>query len=85
MGKKKEGSKVGKFLLGVFIGSAVGSILGVTFAPKSGRELRGQIAKNSKKTWREIREIVDSEKGKKGVWCYLNKKFIQKRSDEEKD
>lgn len=83
--KNSKRSKVSKFLLGAIIGSAVGSIVGLTFAPKSGREMRGQIAKESQKTWSKVRDIVEkkSKKEKKGFWHTLNSIFIKKNSDAE--
>ena len=73
----KKGSKVNKLLVGMLIGSAVGSIVGLTMAPKSGRELRGEIAKHSRKTWNRVQQITDkkSKKGK-GFWHFLNRIFF---------
>ena len=74
---KKKDSKVNKLLVGMLIGSAVGSIVGLTMAPKSGRELRGEIAKHSKGTWDKIQEITEKKCHKKeGFWHSLNRFFF---------
>ena len=36
-------SKRSHFLEGLIVGAALGAVLGLLFAPKSGKELRGQI------------------------------------------
>jgi gas vesicle protein len=72
---KKKRNKLSRFLMGAVIGSAVGSIVGLTLAPKSGRELRGQIAQNSKKTWHQVKDIVETKqqnRQKRGFWHFLN-------------
>jgi len=39
--------KGGKFLAGTVIGAAIGAVLGLLFAPKSGKELRANIAERA--------------------------------------
>lgn len=43
MAKEKRGACAGTFLITFLAGAAIGSGLGLLFAPKSGREMRGQI------------------------------------------
>lgn len=38
--KPKKKSKVDKLIKGIIIGGAIGSVVGITLAPKSGRETR---------------------------------------------
>jgi len=82
--KSKKGVKktLDKLLLGVVIGGAVGSILGVTLAPKSGKETRKMISQKSSKTWQKISRVIE-EKGadseKKGFWHTLNRWFVRKK------
>lgn len=81
---KKKDSKVNKFLVGVLIGSAVGSILGLTMAPKSGKETREDIAKGTRETVDKIKDIVEKRSQKKtGFWHFLNRLFTGKKSDED--
>ncbi len=48
---KKEhiGHKVDKLVVGAIIGGAIGSVLGLTLAPKEGKKIRKDIAGKSKK------------------------------------
>jgi len=43
MAEEKRGACVGKVLISLLAGAAIGSGLALLFAPKSGREMRGQI------------------------------------------
>jgi gas vesicle protein len=49
MKKPKVGKKVFKLLTGVVVGGAIGSILGLTLAPKKGKETREFIRDKSMK------------------------------------
>ena len=44
-------SKRQKFIVGTIVGGAVGSILGLMFAPKSGKETRSDIVQSSQKLY----------------------------------
>ncbi|MCT4592196.1 MAG: YtxH domain-containing protein [Candidatus Gracilibacteria bacterium] len=77
--KKKIKKHMGKFVLGIVVGSAVGSIVGLTMAPKSGRELRGDISRQSKKTWGRIEGVIEKRSDKNTVWHVLNKIFVRKK------
>lgn len=52
------------FLSGVILGAAVGSAMGIIFAPASGEETRKKITKKGKKAWKEI-ELKAKEVGQK--------------------
>lgn len=75
--KKKE-SKISKLLLGVIVGGAVGSVLGVTLSDKKRRE---KISNVSRKAFGETKKFVRSQisntskKKKSGFWHFLNKIF----------
>ncbi len=72
--------KMDKLLLGVVIGGAVGSILGVTLAPKSGKETRKELQTNAKDAWDKISHAVEvREQKKKSIWHTLNNIFVQKK------
>ncbi|MBI4836529.1 MAG: YtxH domain-containing protein [Candidatus Abawacabacteria bacterium] len=44
-------SKRDKFIVGTIVGGAIGSILAVMFAPKSGKETREDIKKSSQELY----------------------------------
>lgn len=46
--QKKDEGMVDKFILGAIIGGAIGSVLGVALAPKSGKENRKTIIRKYK-------------------------------------
>lgn len=82
--KSKKGVKktLDKLLLGVVIGGAVGSILGVTLAPKSGKETRKMISQKSSQTWQKISRVIEEKGGeseKKSFWHTLNRWFVRKK------
>lgn len=80
--------KLDRLLLGVVVGGAVGSILGITLAPKTGRETRQMMRDRSRETWQRISEIIDEKaaqnkrKKKKGVWHLLHRLVFRKRDHE---
>jgi hypothetical protein len=86
---KKFRKKVDKLLLGAVVGGAVGSILGVTLAPKSGRETRKLIGEKGKEAWKRVAEKAEkkseqneskkTEPEKKGFWFTLNRLLIKKK------
>lgn len=45
--EKKKGGALEKVVMGVIIGGAIGSVLGVTLAPKSGKQTRKIITQKS--------------------------------------
>jgi hypothetical protein len=86
-GKKRTSKRLDKIFMGMIVGGAVGSILGVTLAPKPGKEIRKIIAARGKETFKKISKIIDKrtekqeeqkEAQKKGFWYFLNRIFIKK-------
>ncbi len=57
----------GNLLKGLLIGSLVGAVAGMVFAPKSGRELRSDIRGESEKTLRETKQFYSGVKTKAGA------------------
>jgi gas vesicle protein len=49
----------GEFMFGLLCGAAVGAAIGLLFAPKSGAELRGQLADSADKLRRRAGEKYD--------------------------
>ena len=84
---KRVRRKLDRLLLGVVVGGAVGSILGITLAPKSGRETREIIGKRSRETWKKISEVIEErdarrdKKARGGFWHFLHRLFIRKRDN----
>jgi len=86
--KKRFGrakKKLDKILLGVVIGGAVGSILGVTLAPKAGKDTRKEIQQKGRETWEKMSEIIGEKterfrkKRKKTIWHVLHDIFFRKK------
>ena len=59
----------GHFLKGFLIGSALGSVAGIFFAPKSGKELRSEIREKGSEVLKDAHEIYDdaSKKAKSSI------------------
>ena len=58
MKKPKIGKKIFRILTGVVIGSAVGSILGLTLAPKKGAETRRYLKDKSMEVFLKSKESL---------------------------
>ncbi|MBI5414244.1 YtxH domain-containing protein [Candidatus Peregrinibacteria bacterium] len=82
-GKRKKQGKLDKVLMGIVIGGAIGSVLGMTLSPKSGKENRDYVFKKSSETWEKSRallgEIVTKKQQKKGFWHRLNEFIYRKK------
>jgi len=50
------------FLIGVFVGSLVGSTIALLLAPDSGEELRGQLRERGQGFMGEIRHAADTRR-----------------------
>ncbi|PIV90968.1 hypothetical protein COW46_00455 [Candidatus Gracilibacteria bacterium CG17_big_fil_post_rev_8_21_14_2_50_48_13] len=61
----KKRSKVDRLIKGIIIGGAIGSVVGVTLAPKSGKETRDHV-KNSAKNFLASAQKKGEKKVKKG-------------------
>lgn len=62
MQKPKVAKTAFKILTGVIIGSAVGSILGLTLAPQKGSEMRKVLRERSKEIFQKGREKITNTK-----------------------
>jgi gas vesicle protein len=62
MQKPKVGRKIFRVLTGVIIGSAVGSILGLTLAPKKGEETRQYLKDKSMEVFLESKKALEGKK-----------------------
>jgi len=85
--KSKDGKKChsiwDKLLLGVVVGGAVGSILGVALAPDKGsetrRRVRQKIAAVVKKQNPEAGEFQVKSLKKRSIWHKLHDIFVSKK------
>ena len=55
---KKIGSQIDKLVMGVILGGAIGSVLGLTLAPRKGKETREILKKKSEEFIRDHRETI---------------------------
>ena len=60
--KPKITKSIFKILTGVVIGSAIGSILGMTLAPKEGSEMRKFLKDKTMKLYRRGKEAIQQDK-----------------------
>lgn len=54
---KKTGRFIDKLILGAIIGGAIGSVLGLTLAPKKGKETRELLKEKSKQVYKKGKDI----------------------------
>ncbi len=59
-----EGGSVKGFLLGLIAGGAIGAALALLYAPKSGRELRGDIKKRTDEMVGDAEEYIQNARSK---------------------
>lgn len=60
--KPKVGKKIFKMLTGVVIGGAIGSILGLTLAPKKGKETRQYLRDKSLEMFLEGKTVLKEDR-----------------------
>ena len=73
---KKPGGKFLKILSGVVIGSAIGSILGLTLAPRKGKETRRMLREKSLEMFLEGKAHIADEQ-RYGFWKRLLIKLLR--------
>jgi len=62
MEKPKIGKKIFKLLTGVVVGGAIGSILGLTLAPRKGTETRQYLRDKSLEMFLEGKAVIKEDK-----------------------
>lgn len=77
--KPKVTRKIFKILTGVIVGSAVGSILGLTLAPKKGAETRKAIRDKSMEIFLRSRKAVSQDKNIGAVKRVIIKVLTRKK------
>lgn len=75
---KKPAKKVLRVLTGLVIGSAVGSILGLTLAPKKGEETRKYIMDKSMEVFLSGKKALEGDR-KMGFFRSLLVKWLTKK------
>lgn len=81
---KKIGSQIDKLVMGVILGGAIGSVLGLTLAPRKGKETREILKKKGEEFIRDHSETIKGAKYqlKKGKgflrWLFKKNKTDQK-------
>ena len=78
MKKPRLGKKVFRVLTGVIIGSAVGSILGLTLAPKKGAETRKYLKDKSMEVFLRSKEALKKD-NEMGFFKRLAVKFLTRK------
>lgn len=78
-----------KLIMGTIIGGAIGSVLGLLFAPKSGKEMRRDIKDKSKVVYDKGKKIhgkIVEEHGEKieGSKSFFKKLFSKPKKKEKK-
>jgi len=64
MGMVEKENGHGSFLRGLFTGAIIGGLVGVLFAPKSGKELRAELKKKGSEAFEEAKEFYSDARGK---------------------
>lgn len=60
--KKKIGGKIDRLVMGIILGGAIGSVLGLTLAPRKGKETREIIKKKGQEFVRDHKEKFEGAK-----------------------
>lgn len=61
---KKKQNSLDKILMGLVVGGAIGSVLGIGLAPKKGADTRKQIGKKAGQLFESAKEIVSETASK---------------------
>jgi gas vesicle protein len=69
---------------GIAIGGAIGSILGITLAPKKGEETRKIIKDASHSIYQKGKDYYQDHKEKKCLTPFFKKWFCRKKKESEK-
>ena len=72
MKKPRLGKKIFRILTGMVVGSAIGSILGLTFAPRKGKETRQYIKDKSMEVFLKSKEAAGNKK-----MCFFKRLLVK--------
>lgn len=59
---RKIGKQLDKLIMGIILGGAIGSVLGLTMAPRKGEETREMIKQKTKDFVRDHKETIEGAK-----------------------
>ena len=78
--QEKKKSKIDKLVMGAIIGGAIGSIVGMSIAPKKGQETREYLGQKSKELFKKGQEISEKirNSNEKHPLSSSNKGFLKK-------
>ena len=79
MKKPRLGKKVFRILTGVIIGSAIGSILGLTLAPKKGAETRKYLKDKSMEVFLRSKEALKDNGSEMGFFKRILAKLLTRK------
>jgi len=79
MKKPKVGKKIFRVLTGMVIGSAIGSILGLTLAPKKGEDTRKYIKDKSMEVFLNSKKSLEENGKKMGFFKRMLVKFLTRK------
>lgn len=93
--KKKKKGMVDKVVMGAIVGGAIGSVVGLAVAPKSGKETRDYLKEKGKEAYDRGKEASgkfmeeygddiqaakeNTKKSGAKVWAYLKKKLLNRK------
>ncbi len=91
--KEKKNGTMDKVIFGLLIGGAIGSVLGLTVAPKKGDKTREDIKKAKGKISSKGKEIFDEHEDaiamvsnkSKGIVSFFTDKILGKDKEEERE
>jgi gas vesicle protein len=81
----ERGSSAGLVLLSFIVGGVVGGVLGVLFAPKSGKETRDDISEAAAEIKKEAQKFTKDAKARVDGFVEESKDVIAKLSTKDKD
>lgn len=79
MKKPKVGKKIFRVLTGMVIGSAIGSILGLTLAPKKGSETRKYIKDKSMEVFLKSKKSLEENGKEMGFFKRIIVKLLTRK------
>lgn len=78
---KKIGHKIDRLVMGIILGGAIGSVLGLTLAPRKGKETREILKQKGQQFIRDHREKFEGAKYQlkkgKGFFRWLFRKKVK--------
>lgn len=80
---KKLGKQIDRLVMGIILGGAIGSVIGLTFAPRKGKETREIIKKKGEEFVRDHRETIEGAKYQLKKGGGFLRWFLRRKMDNE--